>query len=458
MEDTSSEPTPDEVRDTVRQHGDRAAHLARSTAPALLAGLKELYAGYLVARSRPELFAAGKSLARGDLRDLVERSIRAEFAVALGVSEWVASRELERAQLLVEDLPLTRAALADARMRWDAGQVICDVAGGLDRSCRAALDERAVELAGELTPAQLKKALQQLREILDETPLAERHAAAKTRRNVWVTPEQDGMATLSALLPAPVAVAAFNRLDRIARAARDLEGEERSLSQLRADAAGDLLCDGDVAGTTPIHDDTTPTPTFVRGIRAEVRVTLPATTAAGLDDAHGHLDGYGVIDADTARELVAAGDAFFRVFTDPVTCMVTSVERMLRTPPKQMRLFIELRADTCMFPGCIRPASKAEIDHAIEWRNGGHTATKNLLPLCVAHHHVRHGDRWTYIPHPDGTADWTPPTGRQVTTRPAPVPGARPAPRFTDSSSGPDPEQPVSIFDPPPPDFGPTPF
>ncbi|PPF26711.1 hypothetical protein C5C06_11030, partial [Rathayibacter tritici] len=419
----------------VRARADRASALARSAAPILLGAADELYASYTAALARPESFARGRSLSRSEAGDLVERSIRAELAVSLGVSERVAARELEQARLLAEDLPRTRAALAEARIRWEAGQVICGVARTLPADSRAAFDQRAADAAVSLTPTRLRSFVAQLRDEVHEEPLAERHARARDDRSVWVGADADGMATLCARLPAPVALGAFIRLDRIARALREnastrgqeRDAEARTMPQLRADALADLLCDGDVSGTTPGGDELDTT--FVPGVRAEVRLTLPARTAAGLDDAPAHLDGYGLIPAVLARELAGVATSFTRVLTDPVTGAVLSVGRTLRVPPPRMRLHLQLRDVTCRFPGCTRPASTTEADHALEWRNGGETALRNLLSLCVAHHHVRHGDRWTYVLHADGTADWTTPTGRRVTTRPPALPGAPPRAR-----------------------------
>ncbi|KQQ05747.1 HNH endonuclease signature motif containing protein [Rathayibacter sp. Leaf294] len=423
--------------DAIREGADEVGRLARNASPALLAAAEKLYQVYRAAFSIPLAFARG-GLSSSESHDLVERSIRAELAVGSGVSERELSRELERAHLLVEDLPLTRAALAAARIRWRAAEVICSVAALLPKESLPEFDERASELAISKTPTQLRRAVDRLRDELHDQPLEKRHARAKEDRSVWLTPETDGMATLSAYLPAPDAVGAYNRLDRIARTLRDgdsTHGDERTLAQLRADALADLLCDGDIAGTTPVSDGTT-TPTFVPGIRADVRLTLAASTAAGLDDAHADLDGYGAIPAATARHLVGTAATFTRVLTDPDTGTVTSVGRAHRVPPPPMRLHLQLRDQTCRFPGCTRPASTAEADHTIEWRNGGETALSNLASLCTAHHHVRHGDRWTYRLHPDGTADWTTPTGRHVSTRPPALPGRPPAPpprpRFDD--------------------------
>ncbi|NRG42508.1 HNH endonuclease, partial [Rathayibacter sp. VKM Ac-2835] len=174
----------------------------------------------------------------------------------------------------------------------------------------------------------------------------------------------------------------------------------------------------------------------VPGIRAEVRLTLAAPTAVGLDDAAAELDGYGPVPPDIARELIRTAASFTRVLTDPDTRAVTSVGRTWRVPPSQMRLHLQLRDQTCRFPGCTRPAATSEADHTIEWRNGGETCLENLVSLCTSHHHVRHGDQWTYRTESDGTIVWTTPTGRRISNRPPPLPGRPPdpppKPRFVD--------------------------
>ncbi|KQQ08601.1 HNH endonuclease signature motif containing protein [Rathayibacter sp. Leaf296] len=429
---------PDEAApvgtDPVRALSDLAARLARSTAPVLLARAVALHAAHRAALAVPESYARGDRLSRSEASDLVERSVRAEIAVALGVSERAASRLLEQAQLLVEDLPRTRAALAEARILWESGEVICAVASTLPADSRAEFDERAVESALLSTPTQLRRVVARLRDELHEQPLAQRHARAREDRSVWISPEIDGMATLCALLPATVAFGAYHRLDRIARSLRGGAaggapdgapdeagtriGDERTLAQLRADACADLLCDGEVTGAGPRSASEGVSPTFVPGVRAEVRLTLAASTAAGHDDTPAELDGYGLVPAELAGELMVESATLTRVLTDPESGTVLSVGRTHRVPPPRMRLALQLRDRTCRFPGCTRSAATADADHTIEWRNGGETALDNLASLCVSHHHVRHGDRWTYVLQPDGRADWTTPTGRRVTTRP----------------------------------------
>jgi hypothetical protein len=122
------------------------------------------------------------------------------------------------------------------------------------------------------------------------------------------------------------------------------------------------------------------------------------------------------------------------VLTDSDTGAVVSVGRTWRVPPPQMRLHLQLRDQTCRFPGCTRSASTSEADHTLEWRNGGETSLENLVSLCTSHHHLRHGDQWTYAKGDHGAIVWTTPTGRRVGNRPPPLPGRPPPrPRFDDA-------------------------
>ncbi|KQQ03353.1 hypothetical protein ASG06_07415 [Rathayibacter sp. Leaf185] len=418
---------------------DLAARAGFSSAQFLFTRATALHLARRAALEIPDVFARSGRSSRSESQELVERSIRAELAVSQRMTERMVRRNLELARLLFEDLPLTRAALAEGRLLWEACEAICDAAATLPATVRGELDESAIDLALTMNPTQLRRAVARMRDELHEDPLAVRHVRARQDRSVWVRPEIDGMATLCALLPATLAVGVYDRLDRIARTLRegDGSGDGRTLSQLRADALTDLLCDGDITGTTPIADEDDAPSTFVPGVRAEVRLTLAASTATDADDTPADLDGYGLIPADIARELVGVGASFTRILTDPDTGTVASVGRTHRVPPQQMRLHLQLRDQTCRFPGCTRPASTSEADHTIEWRNGGETALHNLASLCTSHHHVRHGDRWTYRLHPDGSAEWTTPTGRRVTTRPAvPLggpPKSPPRPRCDDA-------------------------
>lgn len=121
-----------------------------------------------------------------------------------------------------------------------------------------AFDEGALDRALRLPPARFSVSARALRERVHRESLQARHRRAARDRGVWLAAELDGMATLTALLPADRAHDALAHVDRAARHLRVAPDEERTLAQLRADAFADLLTRstggaGSRAGTGSIH-------------------------------------------------------------------------------------------------------------------------------------------------------------------------------------------------------------
>ncbi|MBO0985764.1 HNH endonuclease signature motif containing protein, partial [Rathayibacter sp. SD072] len=232
---------------------------------------------------------------------------------------------------------------------------------------------------------------------------------------VWLDGELDGMATLHLHLPAPEAHGAFDRIDRAARALEEAPEESRSLPQLRADVGTALLLDGEIDERP---DGSRPAAAVPRGIRPRVAVTVPVLTLLGRSEEPGVLEGYGPVDARTARRLAAQAPSFTRILTHPESGAVLSVGRTSYRPPADLRRALVLRDRTCRFPGCTRSASDSDVDHGVEWQHGGRTDVDNLAHLCRHHHRLRHTSRWSLRHGPGGILEWTSPTGRRYLTRP----------------------------------------
>ncbi|MCA4135771.1 DUF222 domain-containing protein, partial [Arthrobacter sp. M4] len=81
--------------------------------------------------------------------------------------------------------------------------------------------------------------------------------------------------------------------------------------------------------------------------------TAAAGTATDLT-AVAELEGYGPIDAHTARRLAALAPSWHRLFTDPVTGEALGVGRTAYRPPQALRRYLNHRDKTCRFPGCTR--------------------------------------------------------------------------------------------------------
>ena len=161
---------------------------------------------------------------------------------AVGWSHTYTQGQLDVAGRLVDDLPMVFEAL-------DAGRIDVGRAGGFVDAL-AGVEDR--ELAQGIAVLLLRRAprwtLPELRERLryhiarkDPRGSRRRYRRRVADRNVSLRQGQDGTATISAYsLPPHRAAAAYDRVDRLARAARGA-GDARTLGQLRGDALLDLL-------------------------------------------------------------------------------------------------------------------------------------------------------------------------------------------------------------------------
>ena len=366
-----------------------------------------------------------------ELTGVVERGIRLELAAGMRITEHAAGELIRRAEALVHRYPDALESLSRARMTVAHAEYLVDRLDECEPDVRDAITADAVGLAEELPVGSFRRALRKLIETYRSVTLAERHEAAVVRRRVVVEHVADGMAWLSAYLPAVEAHAIYGRLTSIAKAikthdetvpgddaAQTSSAEDRTMDQLRADVLSDLLIEGD----TTVH------PVEARGIRATVAVTVPALTllaesdsaraAAGLAPAV--VEGVGPVPLDRARVLCGGADGWMRILTHPETGMVLSVGRTQYRPPPMLRKLVRWRADRCMAPGCGIPANRCEIDHTVAWEHGGNTALDNLAPLCKGHHTVKHHGGWQVRQLPDsgGALEWTSPAGRRYVVQP----------------------------------------
>jgi hypothetical protein len=141
------------------------------------------------------------------------------------------------------------------------------------------------------------------------------------------------------------------------------------------------------------------------------------------------MPGYGLIDADLARQLAADG-TWQRILTDPVTGAVIDVDPKRYAPPASLRAYVEARDRTCRFPTCNQPAHRSDIDHTVPFHNGNAPGTEgnpgtvkdNLSMLCRRHHRIKDdpGSKWQFAQTAEGHFVWTTPTGKTININPDP--------------------------------------
>jgi hypothetical protein len=283
-----------------------------------------------------------------------------------------------------------------------------DHACSLPEEARSWFEDAVLPFAETLTKAKLERKARTVRERAHPESIDTRTETAFEKRFVEVEPTRDGMAYLTAYLPAADAIGIHNRLTDMAIA---LQGktESRTLTQLRTDLLTRLLEDGMLpdSGSRKLN-----------GIRPTVHITVPVLSLLGHSDEPATLEGYGPISIDTARQLAAHAPYFYRILTHPETGTVLSVGRERYTASKELRRYLRYRDGTCRFPGCNRAARRSDLDHTKAWEHNGYTEHNNLAHLCPMHHHLKHNTGWTVIQLDDGILEWTSPSGRHYTTYP----------------------------------------
>ncbi|PNI07594.1 endonuclease, partial [Arthrobacter sp. AFG7.2] len=240
---------------------DPLAALADGTLD-ILAGAKEAEAGLagLKARAAVKYADIAQALAPDMPARAQEMAVAAEVGSVLAIGPRAATAFLAASHALDRRLPLTLSALRAGTISWQHALAMADEAATLDPAGAAALEAHfldpgtprpaAAALIGEMPAHRFKHKARTWRERHHAESIEKRHAKGLADRRVECRPDQDGMAWLSAYLPADQALAGWNRLNALARAAQGPD-EPRTLTQLRADTfASAILTSGTNGGTS----------------------------------------------------------------------------------------------------------------------------------------------------------------------------------------------------------------
>ncbi len=173
-----------------------------------------------------------ESLTRSD--ELTEFS-GDEIAWTLHWSRSYAFGQALLGKVLLGKLPMVFEAMAAGRIDGAKANAFADALSGLDDQTARAVATRLVDKAGESTLTQLREKLRYHVDRADPEAARRRYQKKVADRQVWLNDDADGVASLGGSnLPPHQAMAAYDRVDRIARAARSA-GDPRTLAQLRAD-------------------------------------------------------------------------------------------------------------------------------------------------------------------------------------------------------------------------------
>ena len=365
----------------------------------------------MLTREAQDAGETGLPLQRWSEKQAAEEGLVAELGCLLRVHENTARNLLCVSKKLQHNLPETRARLAAGLISYRHVEVIVDNVLSLPDEAWATFEADALTGAEDLTAGQLKKRAITVRELSHPESIVTRHKKALSERCFSVMPARDGMACLEMILSQEDAAAISDRVDTLARSLHNAAGQEpvdtRTLGQQRLDVAVDLL----LTGVTETG--------LGAGVQGLVNVTVPVLTLMGLGEEPGTLDGFGPIDAETARRVAATAKSFTRILIHPETSVVLSVGKTRYKVPADLKKWLEIRDGTCRFPGCTRQARHNEVDHTHDWQYNGETRWDNLAHLCKRGHRLKTESGWDVQQGNDGIMHWTSPAGKHYATHPA---------------------------------------
>ena len=204
-------------------------------------------------------------------------------------------------------------------------------------------------------------------------------------------------------------------------------------------------------------------------IAAQVTITVPIGTSLGQSEVPGEVVGFGLVDAETSRDLLAAaarhpdtrwcltalnpdgtaaahgcaaGRHRWPPGSGPPDAQATELLRRLNItlnpvirgpcdhsqsedgyrPSRKLQHLVNARNLRCGAPGCGRPAARCDLDHSIAWDKGGLTCSCNLAPLCRHHHRLKQAEGWRLEQPEPGVLVWRTPAGLTYTITPAAYP------------------------------------
>jgi len=367
------------------------------------------------AADQAEIAVRGEPMWSSECR---EEFVPDEIGVLLGWTKMAASIKYGTACGAAE-LPAVAEAWRSGRVDARKVGVIVEQVTCLDRSTATQVADDAVDYATApgraQTAPQLREWLRRKVIAADPDAAEERRQRAIADRRVVITPGDDGMSELWALLPG---VQARQIQSALTTAAHDLGGDDaRSMDQRRADTLVDLL----LGRADPPQ--------------VSLQVIVPADSLAGTSQEPGWVPGLGPVTATEIAELLGTGTGtgttpgtgiemgsqvtVRRLLTDPATGALTDLGEKRYRPSAALDRAVRARDVTCRFPGCRRSADSAgtDLDHTVPWPAGATTAT-NLAVLCRRHHRLKHTTGWNVTLDPTGTMTWTTPTGRRYRTEP----------------------------------------
>ncbi|MFC3448880.1 HNH endonuclease signature motif containing protein [Amycolatopsis speibonae] len=333
-------------------------------------------------------------------------SVAQEVAFELSIVDGHAAGLVSTAQALATRLPRTLGLLDQGQVGGYGAMKVATATAWLSDEDARAVDEVLEDRLPGRNSEQIRKAANHAAMMADRDGAARRVERHRAGRRLTVRQGETGVASIEVEDgPVEKVAAAYTRIDREARTLK-AGGETRTLDQLRADVALDLLLGGQGG----------------KSERSEVFLYMDLDTYLGLNDHPAEMAGHGHIPASLARHIASGPNTVLRrIITDPLSGQVLDLGRHRYRPTAGLDEFVRVRDRECRRPGCHRVAQACDLDHALPWQHGGRTADTELVDLCRRDHRLKDEPGWNYRLTSDGTLTITTPTGRSYDSTPPPL-------------------------------------
>ena len=302
---------------------------------------------------------------------------------AVELSRAEASSQLRLARRL-RDLPLVRAALADAQLSAEHARVLAAHLSNLPADLRDSQEQPFIEVALLTDPHTLDIELRKRCQALQPLPADTQHDRQHSQRRLSLRQTFGGMWQLSGLLDPDngellsVALTALRRTDQHT-------GDQRTPSQRDADALIHLA-------RTALDSGALPTAHRVRP-HLLISCTIDSLQTTDGTPLASYLTSGQPIRPNTLAKL-GCDATLTRLVLDPEG-RVLDVGRSQRTAPAHIWWALQTTHPGCWADGCDEPVPRTQAHHAQPWSEGGDTSLANSVLLCLRrgghHDQIHHG-------------------------------------------------------------------
>jgi hypothetical protein len=322
------------------------------------------------------------------------------FVTHLGFNRLFAEAML-RAGHAERELPEVGEAFSAGELSLEKVRLLSTVATDEDQGAW-------VQTAREASPPELARMCRESRNS-ERTDAPERDRAQRAQRRLRTWYDEVGMLRISGALPSEDGAMVRIALDKMARRLREknlpieLDPPDDPFGAHQADALVSI-CTAAALGEPGMEPASAPPARMV------VHVDLGVLTGA-TPNGRGHIEDGPALSTAVLRRLGC--DATIKTLIERDGVPIAS-GREKPTVSRDLKLMVQSRDGTCLYPGCAVPATRCDAHHIHHWADGGPTELWNLGSACPGHHDRHHDGEFDIIRTLEGDLHFVKPDGRLI--------------------------------------------